>query len=279
MIDLDQRAREAGAGLRAWDPSTPLPAASAVATRAVRRTRRHRAAAGTALLGAVAGIGLMWAGLRQDGDTVRTGSVTTATTDPAPPLTTMPDRSPSTSVVPETTTPSTPVGPSGPGPTVRECTGELGGVSYEVSLPEGWYVNAAQDGVPACSLFGPEPVEANLAPAEADTPSVHSNAVVWFSDPYPSSPPSGTFDERMTLDVNQPNVVDSQRTTIDGRPAVRIEGTTTPGDNHLGGEPYVVWHIDLGSTELWATANAQGVSYEEAVTAVDAIVHSLRFTG
>ena len=73
--------------------------------------------------------------------------------------------------------------------------------------------------------------------------------------------------------------MNSQRTTIDGRPAARFERTSAPGDGEPGGERYVVWHIDLGTVELDATAMSQRVSYEEAVAALDAIVHSLRFTG
>ena len=271
MTDLDQRARDAGAGLRAWDPGTPIPTAGAVATRAVRRTRRRRAAAGTVLLGAVAGIGLMWGGLRHDGDRVRTGSVTTATSDTLP--------SPTTSVVPGTTTPSTTEGPGEPSPATSECSGAVGGVAYEVNLPEGWHVNEAQDGVPACWLFGPQPVEASLAPAEADTPTIHSNAVVWFGQPYPADVvPPGSFDERMTASANALGVVDSQRTTIDGRPAARVESVAM-GDGVPPGERYVMWHIDLGRVELTATMMTQAVTYEEAVAALDAIVQSLRFTG
>lgn len=279
MIDLDQRARQAGAGLRAWDSGTPIPSASAVATKAVRRTRRHRAAAGTALLGAVAGIALMWGGLREDGDSVRTGSDTTATSDPVPPSTTVPGPTPSTTVVPGTTTPSTPVGPSEPGPAVQECTGEVGSVSYQVTLPEGWYVNEAQDGVPACWLFGPEPVEASLGPAEGD-PTITSNAAVWFIQAYPPDAiPEGSFDQRMTDIANRADTVDSQRTTIDGLPAARFERMSTPGDGYPGGERYVSWHIDLGSVELDATTMTQAGPYDDTVATLDAIVHSLRFTG
>lgn len=279
MIDLDQRARQAGAGLRAWDPGMPIPEAGSVATKAVRRTRRHRAAAATALLGAVAGIALMWGGLREDGDPVRTGSDTTATSDPVPPSTTVPGPTPSTTVVPGTTTPSTPVGPSEPAPTVRECTGEVGSVSYEVTLPEGWYVNKAQDGLPACWLFGPEPIEASLGPAEGE-PDIHSNAAIEFIQPYPPDAiPPGSFDQRMTDIANRADVVDSQRTTIDGLPAARFERMTTPGDGYPGGERYVSWHIDLGTVELDAVTMLQTASYDDTVAALDAIVHNLRFPG
>ena len=278
MIDLDQRAREAGAGLRAWDPGTPFPTASAVATRAVRRTRRRRAAAGTVLLGAIAGIGLMWGGLRHDGDSVRTGSVTTAPSDPHPP-TSVPAPSPTTSVVPEATTPSPPVGPSEPGPSVRTCRGEVGGVVYEVTLPDVWYVNEAQDRLPPCWLFAPYPVEARLGPTEGD-PDISSNAVISFVQPYPpDAPPPGSFDQRMADIASRADVLDSQRTTIDGRPAARFERIAAPGDGQPGGERYTRWYIDLGAVELWVSTMTPGDSYDEAVAALDLIVTSMRFTG
>lgn len=40
-----------------------------------------------------------------------------------------------------------------------------------------------------------------------------------------------------------------------------------------------MWHIDLGSVELTATAMPQVLSYDEAADRLDVMVSSLRFTG
>jgi hypothetical protein len=108
---------------------------------------------------------------------------------------------------------------------------------------------------------------------------ISSNAVVRFDTPnIPGEPPPGTFDERMAGMASTAGVQDVQRTTIDGRRAARFERISTPGDGEPGGERYVEWHIDLGTDELMVSAFAGGASYDEAVAAADAMVHSLHFT-
>ncbi len=167
--------------------------------------------------------------------------------------------------------------PSAPPPQPAGCTGQIGGVSYEVTLPDGWHSNEAAEPAPACQLFAPERVETHIGETESD-PGLHSNAVVRFAMPYPpGEPPPFSFDERMNTNAISDGVLDSQRTTIDGRPAARFERTTLAGDGYPGGDTQVIWHIDLGTVELAATMHAQDLSYHEAVAGLDAIAHSLRF--
>jgi hypothetical protein len=156
-------------------------------------------------------------------------------------------------------------------------------VSYEVTLPDGWSTNADwSEGwaeLPACRLFAPGPVEVHLGPGENPDGDITSNAVVWFGTPnIPGEPPPGTFDERMAAAASRAGVQDVQRTTIDGHPAARFDGISTPGDGQPGGERFVEWHIDLGTDELMVSAFAHRVSYDEAAAAADSMVHSLRFT-
>jgi hypothetical protein len=93
-------------------------------------------------------------------------------------------------------------------------------------------------------------------------------------------PPPGSLDERMADRASDDNVLGSERTTIDGRTAVRIDQLSTPGDGHQGGVRYVTWYIDLGGVELWATsAPATEPSFDESVAGLDAIVHGLRLSG
>jgi len=285
MIDLETRARQAGADLRDWTPGTPTPPAGMVTVRAARRTRRHRIAAGTAVFCVAAGgAGLVWGAGHDHGDDARTGTATTPPADEVGPSTTVPDPSPSTTSDPVTTATTVPATDPTPAPSpTASCGGRIGTVSYEVTLPGGWFTNdewaEGRLSAPACWMFAPEPVEMHLGPGENVDGEISSNAVVRFDTPnIPGEPPPGTFDERMAGMASMAGVQDVQRTTIDGRPAARFERISTPGDGEPGGERYVVWHIDLGTDELMVSAFAGGVSYDEAVAAADAMVHSLRFT-
>lgn len=283
MTDVEDRARRAGAALRTWTPTASTPAATAVAARARRRTHRHRALAGTAVLGVVAGVGLVWLP-GGDGDPVRTGPAGTVTTEPDGPVTTAPSTTRSTTETTDadpgpgagpssTTVPTTTAPPPPPEAASGSCTGQAGGTTYEVTLPDGWYANEAWEDVPACRYFAPEPVELRRGETEADPDGVHSNAAVQLALPYEGSPPPGSFDERVSSDEQAAGVTDTRRTTVDGRPASRIERSSTPGDGEQGGVSYTTWRIDLGADEVWFTA----ISAHDA--ALDAIVGSLRFSG
>ena len=285
MIDFETRARQAGADLRDWTPGTPTPPAGSVTSRSARRTRRHRIAAGTAVFCvAAAGVGLVWGAGHDHGDDVRTGTATTPPADEVGPSTTVPDPSPSTTGDPVTTATTVPATDPTPAPSpTASCGGRIGTVSYEVTLPDGWFTNdewaEGRLSAPACRMFAPEPVEMHLGPGENVDGEISSNAVVRFDTPnIPGEPPPGTFDERMAGMASTAGVQDVQRTTIDGRRAARFDRISTPGDGEPGGERYVEWHIDLGTDELMVTAFAGGVSYDEAVAAADVMVHSLHFT-
>jgi hypothetical protein len=280
MNDLDERARRAGAALRTWAPSPSTPA-TGIAAAAVRRTRRRRAAAATVLLGLATGIGLVVAS-DTPGHEIRTvntpadldgrrSTSTSSTTAPttAPTIATTattvaaPAPAPAPAPVPTTVPAPPPPAPS------SGCAGEVGGVGYELTLPDGWYANEPWEEVPACRYLGPEPVQLSRGESESGFDAVVSNAPVWLW----SFDILGTFEERVASAANRENVVDFRRDTVDGRPAARIEEISTPGDDHLGGERYVGWWIDLGDVALRLQTDSMAHAAQ-----LDAIVQSLRFS-
>jgi hypothetical protein len=266
MTDFEDRARSASTALRRWMPDDPTPSPTAAVRRAVRRTRVHRATAGTLLVAVLGGVGLAW-GPSDGGDDVRIDPAVTEPTGGAGEPGTTP-----TTGTPATTEASEPASPT--------CTGQVNGTSitFRAALPAGWHANEAALGEPACHHLGPQPIE--LRPTETESGmGVASNAVVRL---YVSMGPGGiptTFDE--AVDDEAGNSESSRRTTVDGHPAARFERLTGPGDDvPVGGDRYVHWKIDLG--DVWfdaVTLPERGGSYEESAAAIDQIVGSLRLSG
>ena len=128
----------------------------------------------------------------------------------------------------------------------QRCTSPQG---YSVSYPSGWQTNSG-DVVPLCSAFDPDPFE---IPRDSEMP----------------------FEIAVTLDVDAvafettagpsrwENVLSSERTTIAGRPAIRVEAESTGEGLADRGMRSLRYVVDLGGGKsLIATTWATGTSYE-----------------
>ena len=289
MSDIETRARAAGRALRRWAPDTTTPVAETVATRAVRRTLVHRAAVGAIAAGVLATVAVVWTGPDRGRDVETTPGPADAPDTPVPTTdgggsttpTTIGDTTTTTDAAATVTAP-TAAEPLRP-PLSSPCTAQVGesSVTVEVTLPEGWYTNQADLGMPACFGFGPDPVTVRLVETETSDMVPATDGVVQFRTPYPAGQLPGPFEQYVTSTEGQDGVVDTQRTTIDGHAAARSERVTTPGDGNPAGNPYVLWQVDLGEIWLEATVDTpqdlpEGMTHAQAVAAFDQIMTSLQ---
>lgn len=135
---------------------------------------------------------------------------------------------------------------------------------FTISYPEDW--GAVSD----CGQFGPAPID-EPAPATDERTGVVSA----FIDPVPfeqvAEPVDGDRDRR--------------EATVDGRPAVRVEGQVASESLYPQGTAYVRWLVDLtdggAPATLFVDAYDLGyhIEFEQAVRVLDAMVESVRISG
>lgn len=135
---------------------------------------------------------------------------------------------------------------------------------FTISHPDDW--GAVSD----CGQFGPEPI-GEPAPATDERTGVVSA----FIDPVP-------FEQ-----VAEPTEGDRDRreATVDGRPAVRVEGQVAGESLYPQGTEYVRWLVDVtdggAPATLFVDAYDLGhdIEFDQAVRVLDAMVESLRISG
>jgi hypothetical protein len=141
----------------------------------------------------------------------------------------------------------------------RQCANQLDG--YTVAYPAEWHVNPAEFLAP-CSLFDPQPI---AVPRDSEVPI--EIAVMVGVQPMPF--------EELTGDVLGRRTLSRQATTIDGRPAMRIDGETTGDGLHSPGIRSYAYFVDLGDRTLIAATHDVGpVSFERKRDVLDAIIQS-----
>jgi hypothetical protein len=113
-----------------------------------------------------------------------------------------------------------------------------------VRYPAGWHVNTGEILGP-CALFDPEPIE---VPRDSEIP-VDIAIMIGFA-PVPF--------ETLTGEVLGRRTVARERTTVDGRAAMRIAGETTGEGLHDPGLPSYEYFVDLGDTTMVASTFGAG---------------------
>lgn len=285
MTSIDELARRAGDDLRSWDPELAEREPSVAIGRIRRRRVAARFAVGGVAAALVLGLGIWQGGTHEPGNVV----TRPADQDEPGPTTTRDERNdtpePSTTAPTESST-ATSV-PAVPEPTDRTdlaetarmstCTGHLSdGRTYVVDLPAGWYANEDYDNVPACTRFGPAPLEFwdyDLHGGWA------SNSDVWLTLTGEGLPEGVTWEQTLELHPNEySNVITAEYTTIAGEAAVRVH-RVNPQD---GGRRWMSWTFLLGGDHGSASTGEQspnGTPYETSVAALDSIVRSIRIEG
>jgi hypothetical protein len=195
----------------------------------------------------IAALVLVIAGCGDDDDT----AATTTTTTTAETTTTVED--PTTTTTSTTTTPER-------GPELRErCTSPDG---FTISYPQGW------EAVADCGQFGPAPLD-EPAPNTDD----RTGAVAAYLDPVAFEQVSGPDEGER----------DRREATVDGRPAVRVEGAQSGIGLYPEGTDYARWMVDVdGERTLFLdTYDLDGydVDFDEAVAAMDAMAESIDLDG
>lgn len=278
MTSIDERARRAGDDLRSWDPHLPEGQPSAAIGRTRRRRRATRVAAGGVMAAAVLAVGVWQAEVHERGS-VETRPAgrdeprpTTTGEDPdvTPVPSTAPTASSATTALP---TPPPPAPPAQP----TTCTGTLSdGRRFVVDLPDGWYANDAFEGMPACSRFGPVPLEFFDYVEDWGWASNHDVTLTLTPG---SLPPGTTWEESLEPHPNEySGPITPEYTTIAGEAAVREDRV----DPQNGGRRWVRWKFLIGDDHGYASAGEEspnGTPYETALAALDSIVHSIRIEG
>ena len=194
------------------------------------------------------------------GDDDDTAATSTTTEEPVTTTTSAETSTSSTSSTsPSTTASSTTVAEDGV-QLAGSCDSPDG---FTISHPEDW--GAVSD----CGQFGPEPID-------EPTPSTdeRTGVVSAFIDPVP-------FEQ-----VAEPTEGDRDRreATVDGRPAVRVEGQVAGESLYPEGTEYVRWLVDVtdggAPATLFVDAYDLGfdVEFDEAVGVLDAMVESLEIS-
>lgn len=143
-----------------------------------------------------------------------------------------------------------------------ECVNTTTG--YAVRYPADWYVNAS-DIVDPCSLFDPEPIE---IPRDSEIPI--DIAVMLDVESVPITTLSGDVRGRRNLS--------RERTTVDSREAVRIEGESTGEGLYDRGQRSYQYFVDLGdSTLIAATYEAGSIPFERKRRILDAMMETFDF--
>lgn len=151
------------------------------------------------------------------------------------------------------TDPAPPVSTPLPGPApqaarslTQRCTNERHG--FSVSYPAGWSTN---DGsvLPACSVFDPSPVQ---LPRESEIPFELAVVIGVENTPFNPAVRSSQWER----------VISSQRLTVAGRNALRVESEATGEGLAERGMQSVRYVVDLGSRRtLVATTNKTDDAY------------------
>jgi hypothetical protein len=123
-----------------------------------------------------------------------------------------------------------------------ECINRMEG--YAVEYPATWHVNPGEVLGP-CMLFDPEPVE---VPPASELPL--EIAIQIGFEPVPFATLTGQVLGRRDLV--------RERTTVDGREALRIESETTGEGLHDRGIRMYQYFVDLGDTTMVAATHAVG---------------------
>ena len=275
-MNIDQRAREAGAQLRRWDPDLPEEAPHELVGGVARRRRTTRLAVAAAGLVVVVGAGVALSG-DAGGRPVETAPATEdgrdQHPDPAPPVeptTTVPPVPPSSAI--PTTAPPVSAGP-------ETCTGALpSGASYSVEYPAGWSTNEGPDPFAGCTHFAPGPLEFTDYDPHV---GYASNTVVSFG--VAMSPGPYSWEESLVVAETS----EYPPGNPEGLERLSVERITTPrGDTALREEfrshdgHWVRWSLLVDGLPADAVGYERpGVPFEEAAAAVDALVESVQVEG
>ena len=282
MTSIDELARRAGDDLQRWNPNL-IESEPAVAMGRLRRRRTAtRAAVGGMAAALVVAVGIWQAAAHEQGSVMTRPAgedqprpTTTASPDAATPApsTTAPTESSVTTAVPVAPAPVDTSDPAQP----TSCSGQLSdGRTYVVDLPAGWYANEAFEDVPACTHFGPVPVEFFDHDESAGWASNSDVTIDLSSEPLPDGT---TWEQSLEPHANEySGPITPEYTTIAGQPAVREDRV----DPQNGGLRWVRWKFLLGGDQGTAVAGEEsqnGTPYETSVAALDSIVRSIRIDG
>ena len=154
--------------------------------------------------------------------------------------------------------------------TTTSAAGDLAAVctadSFSVEYPADWETNGPEDGEP-CRFFHPGEVD---VPKDSEAVGIAVHLRYDAID----------FEFVTNPDNNSDEVLDLDRSEIDGRPAVRMHLRST-GDGLLdAGVESIAWFVDAGETVF--TGATHGVAeggVEVNGPILDEMMRSLRFTG
>lgn len=141
------------------------------------------------------------------------------------------------------------------------CTNDEDG--YSVEHPRDWVTNDG-DVVPHCSLFDPEPIE-----AEEGTEIPADIAVAIYVDPVPFAEVGESAGDE---------VLEEEDRTVDGRRALRQQVRATGEGMYPEGRLSTRWRVDLEGRTLFASSHDVGEPpYDEKVEVIDRMAASLTF--
>lgn len=144
-----------------------------------------------------------------------------------------------------------------------ECVNREAG--YVLRYPADWHVNGGEILGP-CSLFDPEQIE---IPRGSEVPV--ESALMIGLEPVPFTTLTGEVLGRRDLS--------RERTTVDGREAMRIEGETTGDGLYDRGIRSYQYFVDLGDTTMVATTYGVGsLPLDRKRRVLDAMMETLAFT-
>lgn len=144
---------------------------------------------------------------------------------------------------------------------VAECTNEE--ARYTVAYPDDWETNSGEI-MPACSLFDPGRIEIG---AGSEIPPDIAVMILREAAPYSA------------VTAEDPSRDDSSRepTTVDGKPALRVEGVTTGVGLYDRGMPAYHYFVDLaGETLVASTFGAGSLDFESKKDVLDRMMASIR---
>ncbi len=143
-----------------------------------------------------------------------------------------------------------------------ECTNRVEG--YAVQYPATWHVNTGEILGP-CSLFDPDPI---TVPRDSEIPLEIAIAIGF--EPVPFATLTGGVLGRRDLS--------RERTTVDGREALRIEGESTGEGLHDRGIRSYQYFVDLGDTTMTAATYSVGaMPFERKRRILDAMMATFDF--
>jgi hypothetical protein len=143
-----------------------------------------------------------------------------------------------------------------------ECANRVEG--YALEYPSAWHVNTGEL-IGPCSLFDPDPIH---VPRESEIP-IEIAVMIGFQ-PIPFATLTGETLGRRDLA--------RERTTVDGREAMRIEGETTGDGLYDRGIRSYQYFVDLGDTTMVAaTYEAGALPFERKRRILDAMMATFDF--